>query len=197
MVDIMCIRKINNSIMMKKLMCLSIILILAVLTGCKSNEEVIKFKPYKPKDYITKKAEVYEVKELLYPVLDSLILKAEACPMYQGLENNFGFVMNICVDCGSIPSVELAIEVIFPKFRNHSERTQAVFYYKDYDFYLNRSFSDDFLIKTGRFISIPCINPKKYQDWAHDRGDMDMIWAYKYIDGQLVNTFYKPCRKGE
>lgn len=181
---------------MKKLICLFVFISLAVLTGCKSQSEYVYFKPYKPKDYITKTVEIYEVKELLYPILDSLILKAEACPMYQGLKNKIAFGMGIYVDCDSIPSTKLAIDVVWaPKYRNHSEWTQAIFYYKDYDFYLSRYFSDEFLIKTGRFISIPCIDPKKYQHWFHSRGDKDMYWWYEYENGQLVNLCYGYCNE--
>lgn len=35
--------------------------------GCHSYVEVVKYKSYKAKDYITKKLKVYEPKELLYP----------------------------------------------------------------------------------------------------------------------------------
>lgn len=56
-----------------------------LLFGCKSSE-IVKFKPYRPKDYTTKELEIYLVNERLYPILDSVILKSEECPMYQVLK---------------------------------------------------------------------------------------------------------------
>ena len=53
------------------------------------------------KDYITKEIKVYEVKECLYPILDSIITKTEGCPMYQGLKNKIAFSFDILSDPSS------------------------------------------------------------------------------------------------
>ena len=53
---------------MKVLVYFSFVMLLILLfVRCRSSEEIVKFKPYKAKDYITKEIKVYEVKECLYP----------------------------------------------------------------------------------------------------------------------------------
>lgn len=72
---------------MNKLNYIFIISLSLVLWGCNSYETIVKFKPYKEKDYITKRLDIYEVDTILFPVLDSIILKAESRPEYQELKN--------------------------------------------------------------------------------------------------------------
>lgn len=55
------------------------ILVIINFSRCKSGEEIIRFKPYKPKDYITKEIKVCEVKERLYKILDSIMIQNPVC----------------------------------------------------------------------------------------------------------------------
>lgn len=112
---------------MKVLVYFSFVMLLILLfVRCRSSEEIVKFKPYKAKDYITKEIKVYEVKECLYPILDSIITKTEGCPMYQGLKNKIAFSFDILSD-----STEFSIGVEYlPRFKNHARYTDAIFYYK-------------------------------------------------------------------
>jgi hypothetical protein len=71
---------------------------LLLFVRCKSSEEVVKFKPYKFKDYVTKEIEVYEARECLYPLLDSIIMKTKECPMYQGLKIKMAFIYGVWSD---------------------------------------------------------------------------------------------------
>lgn len=63
--------------------------------GCHSYVEVVKYKSYKAKDYITKKLKVYEPKELLYPIMDSIIVKATECPEYQNRNEKLTFFVSV------------------------------------------------------------------------------------------------------
>ena len=54
---------------------LSIIFMSILFAGCYSHAEIVKFKPHKDTDYINKELEVYEPKEILYAILDSIIKK--------------------------------------------------------------------------------------------------------------------------
>lgn len=175
---------------MKVLVYFSFVMLLILLfVRCRSSEEIVKFKPYKAKDYITKEIKVYEVKECLYPILDSIITKTEGCPMYQGLKNKIAFSFDILSD-----STEFSIGVEYlPRFKNHARYTDAIFYYKGYDFYCGETFLDYFFKKTDRTIFINCIDSKKFQFEMHFRGDMDMFWWYNYINGQIINTTYGYC----
>lgn len=189
------------------------ILSTVIFTGCMSSEElamkkslrcksvkeikkdghtevVIKFRRYKHKDYISKKIEVYEIKEWLYPILDSIIIKTEECPIYQDLSLKIAFHCAIWSD----PVTHLGITVDYiPKYTNHAEMTNGIFYYKGYDFYYGGDFQDAFLKKTNKTISITCIDPKKYQYELHDRGDANMEWYYDYINEQMINRSYGYC----
>lgn len=66
--------------MKSKSNCLLIIFMSFLFAGCYSHAEIVKFKPHKDTDYINKELEVYEPKEILYAILDSIITKAEECP---------------------------------------------------------------------------------------------------------------------
>ncbi len=184
---------------MKSLVFLLIILGFSLLFGCKSyKEEFIKFRPYKIKDFITKDLEIYKASESLYPVLDSIIMKTEQCPMYHGLKEKIAF--NFSVHKGYISGTDeispypyLMISVVYaPKFENHAKWTDAIFYYKGYDFYFKGKYLNALFAKTGEIISIPCIDPKKYQiDMPFEGGEM--YWWYEYRNDSLINTSYGYC----
>lgn len=157
--------------------------------GC--TETIITFRNYKRKDYINKEIEIYEAKEWLYPILDSIIVKTEECPMYQGLKSKIAFSFYISPD-----SIGFSITADYaPQFLNHAKWTDAIFYYKRYDFYCGEIFSDSFFRKTGEKRSITCIAPEKYQFELHFRGDQDMFWTYEYKNGQVTNIGYGYCCK--
>lgn len=124
-----------NSIMNKLYYIIIIILSLA-LNACSTYGTHLKFKPYKEKDYITKTLDIYEIDEILYPVLDTLILRAEGWPEYQGLKTKFAFSFHT----GSLyipgtrepsPNPHVLISVIMPRIYNFARWTQGVFYYKE------------------------------------------------------------------
>ena len=69
---------------------------ISLFIGCRSGDvTVIKFKPYKEKDYITKELNVYEIDKLWYPILDSIITKAEECSEYQELKDEIAFSFGV------------------------------------------------------------------------------------------------------
>ena len=115
---------------MKVLVCFSLVMLsLLLFVRCKSSEEVVKFKPYKFKDYVTKEIEVYEARECLYPLLDSIIMKTKECPMYQGLKIKMAFIYGVWSD--SITQFGISA-VYLSKYINHAKWTDAVFYYGGY-----------------------------------------------------------------
>ena len=178
---------------MNKLNYIFIISLSLVLWGCNSYETIVKFKPYKEKDYITKRLDIYEVDTILFPVLDSIILKAESRPEYQELKTKIAFSFNTCKDYISgterfSPNPYILIGVIYsPRFYNYGEWTQGVFSYKEYNIYVDTVEYNILLHKTGRFTTISCIAPQKYQFEFHHRGDKDLYWWYEYRDGQIFN----------
>lgn len=170
----------------------SISLFLA-LWGCNSYESIIKFKPYKEKDYITKRLDIYEADKILFPVLDSIILRAERWSEYQELKTKIAFSFNTCKDYISgteklSPNPYILIGVIYnPRFYNYGEWTQGIFNYKGYNFYVDTIEYNILLHKTGRSTTISCIAPQKYQFEFHHRGDKDLYWWYEYRDEQIFN----------
>ncbi|RGZ18829.1 hypothetical protein DXA01_25240 [Bacteroides caccae] len=73
-------------------------------------EEVNNLKLYDFEDYINKEIKVYEVKEWLYPILDSVIMKTEEVLACQKFENEITFSFEIDFN-GSMNSVDLVISV--------------------------------------------------------------------------------------
>lgn len=165
-------------------------LLILLFVRCRSSEEYVKFKPYKAKDYITKEINVYEVKECLYPILDSIIIKTEECPMYQGLKVKMAFLYAIGSD--SITNFGIS-SVYLSKYINHAEWTDAMFCYGGYDFYYGGDYYESFFKKTHKTITISCISPKKYQYELHNMGDSEMEWHYAYEDGHITNVAYGHC----
>jgi len=82
---------------MKVLVYFSFVMLLILLfVRCRSSEEIVKFKPYTAKYYMTKEIKVYEVKEWLYPILDSVVMKTEETLICQRFEYNA--ITNNCAD---------------------------------------------------------------------------------------------------
>lgn len=185
---------------MKILIYVFVILLLLFFWGCSSlRTEFVNLHKYSDKDYITKEFEVYRVNECLYPILDSIIMKTEICPIYQGLKDRIGFYFNIYKryipgTTEFSPYPNLLVNVIYaPKFENHAKWTDAVFNYKGYDFYFFGIFISDFLEKTNEFVTIRCIDPDKYQMDYLAREYEDMYWGYEYRNDSIINTVYGLC----
>lgn len=183
--------------MIRRLIYLLGFLLITSLCGCHSYVEVVKFRSYKAKDYINIDVAVYELDEQLYPILDSIIVKAEECPQYQGLKTKIAFSFSFYEKTreDSLTS-ELCVSAVYsPRFFNYAQWTKGVFYYKNYDFYINNDvlFLDTLMRKTNRIVSIKCIDPEKYELGMHYRGDKDMYWWYKYENDQFTNLQYGYC----
>lgn len=172
-----------------------------LLVGCHSYVEVVKLKPYKAKDFIIKELDVYEPEEQLFPVLDSIIIKAEECPEYQNRKEKLTF--SISFDKGSFlgpeeeqnnPLLGISVRYYLARLSNY-RWTEGVFNYKGYDFYVNGVSVGILLKKTDKTFSIECIDPEKYQFDILYRGDRDMYWWYRYKHGKLVNIQYGYCPK--
>lgn len=146
--------------------------------GCKSYEEVNNLKLYDFEDYINKEIKVYEIKEWLYPILDSVIMKTEEVLACQKFENEITFSFEIDFN-GSMNSVDLVISVedSLDSF-NHALWADAVFYYKEYKFYCGRTFLDSFFKKADKSISLTCVNPKKYRWDIPRRSEHKLEWFY-------------------
>ena len=167
--------------------------------GCHSYVEVVKYKSYKAKDYITKKLKVYEPKELLYPIMDSIIVKATECPEYQNRNEKLTFFVSVNKGNCFGPEEEqdnpllcLTVNYYSSRFSNH-RWTEGIVYYKEYIFYIDEQSVNIFFKETGQTVSILCISPEKYQYDVFNRGDRDMFWWYRYKHGQFVNLQYGHC----
>ena len=154
------------------------LLSITFFVGCKSYKEMNNIELYKDEDYVTKEIKVYEVKEWLYSILDSVVIKTEEAPIYQKFKNEITFFFDIGFTC-SMSSVDLVISIenSIDSF-NHALWTDAVFYYKGYKFYCGRFFLNSFFKKTDKTISLICVNPKKYQWDIPGRNDPKMEWFY-------------------
>lgn len=185
--------------MTKTLYLLLITFVSFLFMGCHSYVEVVKIKPYKAKDYITKTLNIYEPKESLFPILDSIIIKAEECPEYQNRKEKISFFFSVSNGNTSgleeewnNPIVDISINYYVSRLTNY-RWTEGLFYYKGYNFYVNEMSVDILIKKTNKTISISCIAPEKYQFDAFYRGDRDMYWVYRYKQGTLVNEQYGYC----
>ena len=170
-----------------------------LFAACHPYVEYVKVRTYKAKDYITKELEVYEPRELLYPILDSIIIKTRECPEYEKTKDCLAFDFSIReeapYDLENRKGYHyLSISVIYyvPRLTCH-HWTKAVFYYKGCSFYVIDTLADLFLQKTDRKVSISYIDPNKYQFEVFQRGDQDMFWSYLYKDEALQNICYGRC----
>ena len=178
---------------------LSIIFMSILFAGCYSHAEIVKFKPHKDTDYINKELEVYEPKEILYAILDSIITKAEECPEYQGRKQKITFSFSIerksileSKEEYTYPHLCISVRYYISSLCDY-RWTEGMFDYKGYEFYVNSHFDNAFLKKTGQTTSVACIDPEKYQSDALYRGDRDMYWWYQYKHETLLNTQHGYC----
>lgn len=180
-----------------------VLFVIFLFIGCRSRDvTIIKFKPYKEKDYITKELNVYEVDKLWYPILDSIITKAEECSEYQELKDKIAFSFGVYGEMMSyseelegyakLASPEVYISVLYPKFYN-LDRSVGVFYYQGYNYYITNLYDDTYFKKTSEVVIVRYIDPEKWQSAIHDRGDRDMYWWYGYKNESLVNIQYGRC----
>lgn len=151
---------------MKKVIYLSLVILSTViLTGCKSSEKTLKLQPYKAKDYISKEIKIYEVKEWLYPTLDSIIIETKEYLEDKKFKDQAVFTFNIIGELSSLGKfADFSVEGFYSSESiNHAVVTEAIFYYKGYSFYCGKIFLDLFFNKTNKTISLTCIDPKKFR----------------------------------
>ena len=140
-----------------------------LFAACHPYVEYVKVRTYKAKDYITKELEVYEPRELLYPILDSIIIKTRECPEYEKTKDCLAFDFSIREEAPydlenrkGYPYLSISVIYYVPHLTCH-HWTKAVFYYKGCSFYVIDTLADLFLQKTDRKVSISYIDPNKYQ----------------------------------
>lgn len=157
---------------------LFILLSVTFFVGCKFCKECDSLNLYEDENYLVKEVEVYEVKEWLYPILDSVIMQTEKAIICQRFANEITFIFEIEFN-GSVNSVDLVISVedSIDSF-DRAIWTDAVFFYEGYKFYCGRTFLDSFFKKNSATIYFTCISPKKYQWNISERSGEKLEWFY-------------------
>ena len=145
--------------------------------GCKSYEEVNNLKLYDFEDYINKEIKVYEVKEWLYPILDSVIMKTEEVLACQKFENEITFSFEIDFN-GSMNSVDLVISVedSLDSFNHADGDAMQTEVNEAADNLLNAMLNLRY--KADKSISLTCVNPKKYRWDIPRRSEHKLEWFY-------------------
>lgn len=98
---------------------------------------------------------VYEPKELLYPIMDSIIVKATECPEYQiGMKTNIFVSVNKGNCFGpeeeqDNPLLCITVNYYSSRFSNH-RWTEGIVYYKEYIFYIDEQSVNIFLKKQDK-----------------------------------------------
>lgn len=164
---------------MKTFVSFTLLLVATMLfAGCKLSKKITTLQPYKDKELITKQIKVYEVKEWLYPILDSVILETEECGKYQKVKNKIAYSFQLGFGCDpNLVEFGIMLEP-FPEYINHALWTEAIFYYKGYKFYCGHVFLDFFFKKTDKVISIICIDPEKYRYDIYNKSKSEMEWVH-------------------
>lgn len=121
-----------------------------LFAACHPYVEYVKVRTYKAKDYITKELEVYEPRELLYPILDSIIIKTRECPEYEKTKDCLAFDFSIREEAPydlenrkGYPYLSISVIYYVPRLTCH-HWTKAVFYYKGCSFYVIDTLADLF-----------------------------------------------------
>ncbi len=135
-----------------------------LFAACHPYVEYVKVRTYKAKDYITKELEVYEPRELLYPILDSIIIKTRECPEYEKTKDCLAFDFSIREEAPydlenrkGYPYLSISVIYYVPRLTCH-HWTKAVFYYKGCSFYVIDTLADLFCKKqTEKFLFLTLI----------------------------------------
>ena len=143
--------------------------------------------------------EVYEPRELLYPILDSIIIKTRECPDYEKTKDCLAFDFSIREEAPydlenrkGYPYLSISVIYYVPRLTCH-HWTKAVFYYKGCSFYVFVSLADFFLLKRDCYVSFCYFVAINFHFEVFQRGDQDMFWSYLYKDEALQNICYGRC----
>ena len=149
----------------------------------------------RPQDILNISLEVFEVKENLFCLLDSIVEEAEKCPKYKisGIEFMFWSFLSgynrdtvICIENISIDCINL-------------KNKDGIFFHKGYPFYFSGFFFQEFFetteeITTRRSVEMKIkVKNKEYvvnNDTDSDRGS---YWYYLYKNGNLKISSFDNC----
>lgn len=142
--------------------------------GCKSGRQ----RDITAEECTVKKIEVYEVKEWLYPILDSVIKEAKDSSIYEISKKNVEFSFDIGFNC-SIEYVDLAICLRDSMYSyKNAKWTDAIFYYKGYEFYCGNVFLDYFFYRTNNTVSLRCKDSKYPRLDTVENNVPNLEWFY-------------------
>jgi hypothetical protein len=137
--------------------------------------------------------------ECLYPVLDSIIAKVNACPAASKMREDYRFMIyivdTIYNDAHAVDSICMAFVInnIPGKYFNHKWYTKSLFYYNGVTFYSTGRSHVALLRPTGTTAVITCIDPEKIPTVLKMDGSPYMIWSYSYINGTIICNSYGEC----
>lgn len=173
-----------------------IVLLSVVLWGCKASDDtLVKCKSYNEKDLKKQTLYVYEVDKVLFPVLDSVIMKAKERPEYKKSKVKTTFLFSTYAGISATgeihPNPYVLINILNkPRFYIYGG-CLGVFSYKKYNFYIADLTYDVLVYKTRHTKTVSYIDPEKYDSEPLDIIDKDLDWWYEYKDGEMINRSYK------
>lgn len=181
---------------MKKINYAFIVLLSVVLCGCRtSGDTPVKCKSYSEKDWEKHTLYVYEVDKVLFPLLDSVIMKTKEQAKYNKSRKRATFLFSTYAGISATgeihPNPYVFINIINKPHYYAYGGCLGVFRYKKHNFYIDELTYEVLVYKTERTKTVTYINPEKYDSEPLDVIDEDLDWWYEYKDGQMINRNYE------
>jgi hypothetical protein len=149
---------------------------------------------YTLKNYVTKEFDLYEPKNNLFLLLDSIIASANSCPQFK----NTQIIYSIVVD--SILASKIKITINAYDYRPNDlllYNADALFFYKGYQFMYFGKLLDVYFINTNTTIKRNCIKPVKTNPNHEIIFAESMLpksyWCYTYENNKLINIEFIKC----
>ena len=156
---------------------LGFLIIIFVYKRYSEVDEVVPIR-FSSEDIIIVELELYEVKNELYPMLDSIVESVSKCHKYT--ENKIEFLFSVYEENG-ITRVSIGnIDSTKPNYSFY----RGVFYYKDYLFGYTGEFIDAFFEKTKQKEQHKYIDPEK-QRLLSGPDDRWSYWSFIYENENL------------
>ncbi|NDV60168.1 hypothetical protein [Bacteroides sp. 519] len=183
---------------MKKgnLICLFFIILIIGCNNQKKNQEVdldfedeyidIPFK-YDPKDSVIVSLKIYEPKEDMKIILDSIVQIVCECSRIDLSKTDFV----LKYDTISWKKPVMSISTTETRFYHNPAIDNGIFYHEGCRFYYEGIILKSFFKFTGNYEKVKAVNPEVFEMLGID--DSQLYWRYVVVDEQLLNYHYLNC----
>lgn len=179
---------------MKKVIYL-IIFFVCCNTCCKKQDEyyyeiIEQAYEYTLKDYFSKTFKVYEGKDNLCYLIDSVVEMVQTCALFRNTQICQVFSVDLIND-----SINIYIEAYDYRYNDIlCYDADALFFYKGYSFIYRGMIINDFFVDSNETVERDIIKPIEPEYYYIDDTMLTLfVWEYMYANNKLKTTYISKC----